>query len=147
MTFKMYKYTGEKDVINKTLTFVADLNGYFKDDTELIQPTLVLAPGYSITTENYFKINGMNYFVTGVIYSQQNLQVKLDLDELETYKTSILNQRAILDRSSTQNTFNTYQVDPDIPMLNNSQITITKFQGSFMGESLVLAVAGGDVSP
>lgn len=145
MTFKMYTYKGRKNVINKSLTHVQDVTGYFKNDTELINPMLILKPGYNVSTENYFVINGFHYFVTNVTYSQERLAVNLELDDLETYKTMILNQVAILDRSSTKNTFNTYQVDPDIPMLNSSQITITKFQNSFMGESLILAVAGGDV--
>lgn len=147
MTFKMYKYTGEGDVINKSITHVADLTGYFKDDTELINPTLILAPGYTVTTENYFLINGLYYFVTGVIYSQQNLQVSLDLDDLESYKTDILNQTAILERSSTKDTFNLYQEDPDIPVLKCEEVTMSLFPGSFDGESLILVVAGGTPSP
>lgn len=143
MTFKMYRYTGERDVINKSLTFISDLTGYFKDDTEYLQPTLILAPGYSVSTENYFIINGLNYFVTGVIYSQQNLQVKLDLDELESFKADILNQYAILDRSA--NNYNAYQVDNDIPFINSNEITITNFPSGFSGESLILTVAGGGV--
>lgn len=143
MTFKMYRYTGERDVINKSLTFIADLTGYFKDDTEYLQPTLVLTPGYTVSQENYFIINGLNYFVTGVIYSQQNLQVKLDLDELEAFKTDILNQYAILDRSS--NHFNAYQIDNEIPFINSNEITITNFPNGFSGESLILTVAGGGV--
>lgn len=141
MTFKMYRYTGERDVINKSLTFISDLTGYFKDDTQLINPTLILDPAYTISTSNYFIINGMNYFVNNVTYSQQRLMVDLELDDLETYKSSILNQNAILDRS--YNHFNAYQVDNDIPMINSNEITITNFPSGFSGESLILTVAGG----
>ena len=145
MTFKMYTYTGLKNVINKSITHVADLTGQFKDDIELIQPTIVLAPGYSVSTENYFLINGLYYFVTGVIYSQQNLQVKLDLDDLESFKTDILKEYCIVERSSNQ--FNLYQEDPDIPVLKKSDVTMQLFPGSFNGESFILAVAGGNPTP
>ena len=141
MTFKMYRYTGERDVINKTLTNESTGTGYYKDDTELIGPTLILDPSYSVTTDNYFIINGMRYFVEGVTFSQQRLYVQLDLDHLETYKDDILNNYAILDRSS--NKFNAYQVDPDIPSINSNEITVTKFPYGFSGESLILTVAGG----
>lgn len=144
MTFKMYRYTGEKDVINKTLTYIADLTGYFKDDTEYIAPTLVLAPGFSITTENYFIINGRNYFVTNVTYSQQNIQVKLDLDDLETFKGQILNQHAVIGRS--YNNFNIYQVDNDMPMRNDSDITVKMFPNGFTDESWLLVTTGGSVA-
>ena len=141
MTFKMYRYTGERDVINKSLTFISDLTGYFKDDTQLINPTLILDPSYTISTSNYFIINGMNYFVNNVTYSQQRLMVDLELDDLETYKSQILDQYAILNRST--NKFNAYQVDGAIPMINSNEITIKKFNSSFDGESLILVVSGG----
>ena len=141
MTFKMYRYTGERDVINKTLTNEQTVTGYYKDDTELINPVLVLEPGYAVSTANYFLINGMRYFVNGVTFSQQRQLVQLDLDHLETYKDQILSNYAILDRSS--NKFNAYQVDPDIPSINSNEITVTKFPVGFSGESLILTVSGG----
>ena len=141
MTFKMYRYTGERDVINKTLTNEQTVTGYYKDDTELVNPVLVLDPSYAVSTANYFIINGMRYFVNGVTFSQQRQLVQLDIDHLETYKDQILNNNAILDRSS--NKFNAYQVDPDIPSINSNEITVTKFPNGFSGESLILTVAGG----
>lgn len=141
MTFKMYKYDGQRNVINKTLTYVADLTGYFKNDTSTLEPTLILAPGYSVTTENYFQIDGLYYFVNDVTRSQERLIVQLELDDIESYKSAILNQGCIVERST--NKFNAYQVDPDMPMINSSEITVTRFNGSFVGESLILAVAGG----
>ena len=141
MTFKMYRYTGERDVINKTLTNEQTVTGYYKDDTEMVNPVLVLDPGYAVSTANYFLINGMKYFVNGITFSQQRQLVQLDLDHLETYKDQILSNYAILDRSS--NKFNAYQVDPDIPSINSNEITVTKFPNGFSGESLILTVAGG----
>lgn len=144
MTFKEYKYTGERDVINKTLTHVADITGYFKDDTELINPVLILKPGYSVTTSNYFLIDGRYYFVNGVTFSQQRLMVQLELDELETYKSSILNEYAVLGRSYNQ--FNIYQTDPDMPMRNDSDITVKLFPNGFTEESWLLTTTGGSVA-
>lgn len=141
MTFNMYKYTGERDVINKTLTNGISGTGYYKDDTEFENPVLVLNNVFSVDTSNYFIIDGKNYFVNGVTYSQQRLLVQLELDHLETYKDQILNNYAILDRSS--NKFNAYQVDADIPAINSNEITVTKFPNGFSGESMILTVAGG----
>ena len=89
MTFKMYTYTGLKNVINKSITYVGEVTGVFKNDTDLIEPTLVLAPGYEVTNKNYFLIDGLYYFVKEVTRSQERLTVQLDLDELESYKSSI----------------------------------------------------------
>lgn len=146
MTFKKYRYTGERDVINKELTFIEDLTGKFKDDTQLIRPTLILAPGYSVNTSNYFIIKGYNYFVNNVTCSQQRLLVELELDDLETYKDQILNQTVELGRST--NKFNAYQIDNDMPQLNSDDITVTRFPVSFTDESYILITAGGPpVSP
>lgn len=141
MTFKMYTYTGLKNVINKSITYVGEVTGVFKNDTDLIEPTLVLAPGYEVTNKNYFLIDGLYYFVKEVTRSQERLTVQLDLDELESYKSSILANYAVLDRST--NKFNAYQVDRDIPMINSNEITVTKFPNGFSGESLILTVSGG----
>ena len=145
MTFKMYKYEGQRNVINKKITHVADLTGYFKNDTDLRNPVLTLAPGYTVTTENYLKIDGLYYFVNEVTRSQQNLIVQLELDDLESYKSEILAQNCILDRSSTH--FNLYQEDIEIPKLKNNDITQALFPGSFTGESLILVTAGGEPTP
>ena len=141
MTFKMYTYTGLKNVINKSITYVGEVTGVFKNDTDLIEPTLVLAPGYEVTNKNYFLIDGLYYFVKEVTRSQERLVVQLDLDDLESYKSSILANYAVLDRST--NKFNAYQVDHDIPMINSNEITVTKFPNGFSGESLILTVSGG----
>lgn len=143
MTFKMYKNKSEADVINKDLVFVSDLTGYFKDDTDLIEPTLILSTNFNITNENYFIINGYNYFVRDITFSQGRQFIKLDLDDVETFKSIILDQYAVLDRSSAQNTFNTYFVDPELPLLNSSEITVTAFSEGFTGESFILATTGG----
>lgn len=144
MTFKMYKNKSERDVINKSLQFVADLSGQFKDDTELIQPELILSTDFRITNENYFIINGYNYFVNNVTFSQGRQYVKLDMDDIETFKSIILNQNAILDRSS--NNFNAYYVDPDLPCQNDSDITVQNFPVGFTGESWLLTTTGGSVA-
>ena len=144
MTFKMYKNESERDDINKKLTYVADLSGYFKDDTQLINPTLILSTSFAISTENYFIINGYNYFVNNVTFSQGRQYVDLELDDLETFKTAILNQYAVLGRS--YNHFNIYQVDTDMPMRNDSDITVQMFPNGFTDESWLLTTTGGSVA-
>lgn len=144
MTFKMYKNESERDDINKKLTYVADLTGYFKDDTQLINPTLILSTSFAISTENYFIINGYNYFVNNVTFSQSRQYVDLEIDDLETFKTAILNQYAVLGRS--YNHFNIYQVDTDMPMRNDSDITVKMFPNGFTDESWLLTTTGGSVS-
>ena len=144
MTFKMYTNESERDDINKKLTYVADLTGYFKDDTQLINPTLILSTSFAISTENYFIINGYNYFVNNVTFSQGRQYVDLEIDDLETFKTAILNQYAVLGRS--YNHFNIYQVDTDMPMRNDSDITVQMFPNGFTEESWLLTTTGGSVA-
>ena len=144
MTFSLYTNESERDDINKKLTHVADLTGYLKDDTELINPTLILSSSYSISTSNYITFNGYNYFVNNVTFSQGRQYVELELDDLETFKTAILNQWAVIGRS--YNKFNIYQTDPDMPMRNDSDITVQNFPNGFTGESWLLVTTGGSVA-
>lgn len=145
MTITAYNNHSDSREINKVLTDEMTIsNCILKDDTEIVNPTLIFAGGSKLPdTVNYIYIPVFNryYFVTNKITENQRVLVNLHTDVLESRKTALLNNYAILDRSA--NHFNAYQVDGDIPMLNYSEITKTRFPSGFTSESLILTVAGG----
>lgn len=149
MTVKFYTNSSERDEIYKTLSNETTLsNVIIKDDTNITDPVLILS-GTSALANNinyaYIQTFGRYYFIDSKEVSQQRIYLTLHVDVLESARTQLLNNYAILDRST--NHFNAYQIDEDIPRLNNSSITITPFSGSFSGESLLLTVAGGNPTP
>ena len=145
MTITAYNNHSDSREINKVLTDEMTIsNCILKDDTEVVNPTLIFAGGSKLPdTVNYIYIPVFNryYFVTNKITENQRVLINLHTDVLESRKATLLNNYAILDRST--NHFNTYQVDGDIPMLNYSEITKTRCPIGFSSESLILTVAGG----
>ena len=144
MTITAYNNHSDSREINKVLTDEMTIsNCILKDDTEIVNPTLIFAGGTKLPdTINYIYIPVFNryYFVTNKTTENQRILINLHTDVLESRKATLLNNYAILDRSA--NHFNTYQVDGDIPMLNYSEITKTRFPIGFSSESLILTVAG-----
>ena len=145
MTVNFYTNNSERDEIYKTLSNEITLsNVIFKDDSSIIDPVLVLSGTTQLANNiNYAYIPtfGRYYFIESKDISQQRIYLTLHSDVLESARTQLLNNYAVLDRSA--NHFNAYQVDGDIPMLNYSEITKTRFPSGFSSESLILTVAGG----
>lgn len=145
MTITAYNNHSDSREINKVLTDEMTIsNCILKDDTEIVNPTLIFAGGSKLPdTINYIYIPVFNryYFVTNKTTENQRILVNLHTDVLESRKAALLNNQCIVGRST--NIYNAYQVDEDIPMINSNEITITNFPSGFTGESLILTVAGG----
>lgn len=145
MTVNFYTNNSERDEIYKSLTNETTLtNVIFKDDSSIIDPVLILSGTTQLANNvNYAYIPTFSryYFIENKDISQQRIYLTLHVDVLESARSQILSNKAILGRSA--NHFNTYQDDNEIPRLNNSAITITPFSGAFVGESLLMTVAGG----
>lgn len=149
MVVKFYTNSSERDEIYKSLSNETTLsNVIIKDDTNITDPVLILS-GTSALANNinyaYIQTFGRYYFIDSKEVSQQRIYLTLHVDVLESARTQLLSNYAILGRST--NHFNAYQIDEDIPRLNNSAITITPFEGAFVGESLIMTVAGGTPTP
>ena len=145
MTITAYNNHSDSRDINKVLTDEITIsNCILKDDTEIVNPTLIFAGGAKLPdTINYIYIPVFNryYFVTNKTTENQRILINLHTDVLESRKAALLNNECIVGRST--NIYNAYQVDEDIPMINSNEITITNFPSGFTGESLILTVAGG----
>jgi len=146
MTVKFYTNSSERDEIYKTLSNETILsNVIFKDDSDISDPVLILSGTSQLAnTINYAYIQtfGRYYFIDKKEISQQRIYLTLHVDVLESVRSTILNNNAVIGRSA--NKFNAYQVDEDMPSINSNEITITNFPNSFSGESLILTVAGGE---
>lgn len=145
MTVKFYTNSSERDEIYKTLSNETTLtNVIFKDDSDISNPVLILS-GTSQLANNinyaYIQTFGRYYYIENKEISQQRIYITLHVDVLESARSEILNNYAVIGRST--NKFNAYQIDQDLPQINSNEITVTKFPVSFSGESLVLTVAGG----
>ena len=130
-----------KDLVNGvTLSDVL-----LKKDTSILRPVLTLASDEDIYTYNYLYIPmfGRYYFIDDIRSVHDNLwEISAHVDVLETYKTDILSQQAVISRQ--QNKYNLYLNDPDFRTYNNDLIQTKKFSASSFTKTLsyVLVVNG-----
>lgn len=150
-TVKLYNCTIDSRYLNKSdgLTQIGnDLNCNFKDDTELVNPVLIL----STYTENinYVYIPSLYryYFVTGVTYSEGYYYVALHVDVLYSFMQSILDQECILARASEEGKYNLFQSDDKFKLYEYTQVRYKLFKGGTSFDpsiqNFVLCVMGAD---
>ena len=148
MTITAYNNHSDSTEVYKNLTDATQItNCILKDETEIVNPTLIFAGASKLPdTFNYFYIPAFNryYFITNKTTENQRIYISLHVDVLESRRQVLLNNTAILERSS--NKFNLYQTDGDMPQLANNEIFTKNFPNSFQAESLILTVAGGTPS-
>lgn len=95
----LYKNLSEQNCVDKNIQYVIDMWGNFKDATSITSPTIIIERD-SIDF-NYVYIEQLNryYFVEEAVSVRNKLwQVILKVDVLMTYKTTIYNQNAFVER-------------------------------------------------
>lgn len=142
MYINTYINSSDNQKLNKDLTDVElNVSVLLKDDTEFIEPILILSPNVD-QDFNYVYISEFNryYYVTARTFSQQKYYVKCMVDVLMSNNSDIEDLVVIADRSSS--TYNLYQADNEIPTSVKPLIFGQNFSGSFSGETYILAVTG-----
>lgn len=111
MKITLYQNVSERNQMDKTLTKVKDIDGKFKQSTNIMSPVLVLSYA-SLPDFNYIYIEELAryYFVDSITSINEGLwQINCSEDVLETYSTAILNLTAYVTRN--ENEYNDYIVD------------------------------------
>lgn len=118
MTFNMYKYTGERTVLHKTLSAPSTHTGSFRGEYDIMNPVLTLQGAYD--GSNYCEIDGRYYFVESINQERSGLfTLQLHIDVLMTYQTGIDSLQAVVGRSPAWNNANL--PDPDWERQQNTQ--------------------------
>lgn len=109
MNINLYVNSSEKNKIGKTLTNSKTLQGTLREETNLINPS-VIVEGDDFSQYNYAYIPKFKrkYFIESVDVIRKNLwRLNLRVDVLDSFKTQILEQQVILE-SSEENGANDY---------------------------------------
>lgn len=155
MVAKIYKTKSAPNVVNKTLSeVVAFEEVIFKEDTSLLNPTIIIngvsnASSYTIEdigTSNYFSIPKVNryYFITDItMMSGGRVAITGKVDVLMSFKTDILGSTQLIVRQEKKT--NNYLIDTDIPLSSKKQVIEHEF-GDTISDSgyYILAVNGGN---
>lgn len=141
----LYINNSDNNKIDKDITTVRTIDVVLKDDTDNINPILIMSPSVA-QTFNYVYIADFDryYFVKSSTYSQQKYIVNLTVDVLMSFRSSIKNLTVIANRSSSR--FDLYLPDPDLPVRADASVKTVPFYNGFTAEGneqYILAVAGG----
>jgi hypothetical protein len=155
MVAKIYKTKSAPNVVNKVLTeVVAFEEVIFKEDTSLLNPTIIIngvsnASSYTIEdigTSNYFSIPKVNryYFITDItMMSGGRVAITGKVDVLMSFKTDILGSTQLIVRQEKKT--NNYLIDTDIPLSSKKQVIEHEFGDSITDSGYyILAVNGGN---
>lgn len=131
--------------INKNVSSVATLTGSFRDSVDIISPVVRIEHASPIDF-NYIYISDFNryYFVDDITIVRTGvMDVKLSCDVLESHKSGILANNAIIDKQA--NNYNLYLNDDSIKMRQDPIVTCFEFPSGFFDNGafeFVLCVAG-----
>lgn len=144
MTITLYKNESEKNKINKILTSVASVTGVLRDGSSIINPEIVIEYN-NPTGFNYCYIDSFNryYFVNNItVISNKLIKLSLKVDVLESFKTSILSQNIIVDKST--NKVNNYLHDENLIVNVKTKTDIVNFPAGLLDNGeFILITAGG----
>ena len=123
----LYKNTAENNRIDKTeyLTSVGEITGYLREETNIINPSIVIE--YTgVIDFNYVYISTFNryYFVNNITSVRTNLwRLDMSCDVLMTYKETILNYDCYVSRN--ENNYNEDIEDNYLPLEYEKVVEVT----------------------
>lgn len=141
----LYTTSSEKNRIGKALTEVAKIQGNFREDANILTPTVVANVDYAtVGGVNYMYVEefARYYFVDTIVARRTGLvQFTGRCDVLETYKEGIKKLKAIIGRQSVN--YNLYLPDGNVQIEQERRLVVKKFPNVQAKEtSFVLVVAG-----
>lgn len=155
MVAKIFKTKSAPNVVNKTLTEVAEFDEViFKEETSLLNPTIIIngvsnASDYTIEdigTSNYISIPKVDryYFITDItMMSGGRVAIAGKVDVLMSFKSDILGSTQLIVRQEKKT--NNYLIDTDIPLSSKKQVIEHEFGDSIADSGYyILAVNGGN---
>lgn len=146
MVVEAYFMNEELIKVNKTITNKRTFNGYFRDGSDLVRPTLMLELNGTIS-RNYFYIPELKryYFVKSFKMVRTGLfQVELEVDVLMSYATEIKALTCVIARQEKPENFNLFLDDPEFKAYNYTRVQTKEFESGFtQNPEYVLIVAGG----
>ena len=146
MTTNLYFNISDNNVLNKNIKVLEggeDVPCKFKDDTDMVNPTLIFTPTPAVNKCDYIKVGepfNRYYFVTNRTLSQGRVYIDCHVDVLMSFKDDIDRMQVIAERTS--NNFDLYQIDTQIPIENYHDITTINFPSGFGDDQWILAVTG-----
>lgn len=144
-TISIGKNSSPANKITKTYTQVLSLSGNLKNESEIINPTILIETSSAdIFKCNYMQIPNFNrsYFITSIKSIRTNIyEISAHCDVLSSFASEIKSNTAMIVRQ--ENDFNLLLNDDVFKCKQNSRIYYKKFPSQLGQYNFVLVVAGG----
>lgn len=143
---KLQVNTSPNNSINKNITNIIQLEGTLKENTNLINPSIMIESDFQdIWNCNYMDIPsfGRKYFVTNIESIRTGiLRISAHVDVLSTYKEGILANKAIIHRAENNAQYNLLINDGSLVSYQNPFVITKSFPNGFTGFKYILTCAG-----
>ena len=146
MEIDFYKNISEKNKIGKKLLNKLTLNGNLREESSVINPT-ILVEYSNLSVYNYAYIPNFNryYFVSEITSVRNGLwRVSLKCDVLESFKKDILNLSCIVDKQQNQS-YNNYIDDGSYINRADSFVEIANYQNGFNSSGEFILITAGAI--
>jgi hypothetical protein len=145
----LYYNESDNKVVDKKLSKSKSITLHFKEDTNIIEPTIYISRNIDIDNYNYIHISSIDryYYITDYDTSQQRYIVKCKLDTLMSFKKYIKKSFCIVKRS--QSNYDLYLNDELFTLENVARFKCKHFPSGFCDnngnreKSFILAINGG----
>lgn len=154
INIRFYRVLDENNKLTKTLGSYIQMNGTLKNETDIVNPEILLEVANNtitsssdpFTTRNYVYIPSFNryYFITDMVIVQSNLvRVKCHIDVLMSYNAQIKAMNCIMERQ--ENKYNLFFHDSELSRLQYPLIQTKAFPNELLPTNYqyYLTVAGG----
>lgn len=150
MDIVLYVNNSERQAINKTLTNGLTLTGSLRNESSVINPTILIETS-NPSSYNYAYIPefGRYYFITDMVSVRTNLwRMSLSVDVLMSFKTQILNLDVIVsDVSLGEPEFSTYMEGEQWKSTVKTKTDVINFPNGLLNSGeYILITSGGVVS-
>lgn len=139
----LYQNLSEKNKINKDIQFPLTITGTLKNDCSIINPVILASiTANAASSYNYIYIESFNryYYINDAISIRNGItELHCSVDVLMSFKTEILNNSAIIERSETE--WNLYLNDGSFKTYASNIVLTKAFPSGFTTMNFVLAVA------
>lgn len=142
----LYLNKSEVNKLDKTIEKIADINGIFKDNTNIFNPIFIVD---NITITNVKKCNyiyieefSRYYFIEKIQTINNGMwEISCRVDVLYTFKEDIKKQSAVIKRQ--ENKWNMYLQDSEMQVYQDPYNVVKTFPSGFTGSTIILTMAGG----
>lgn len=144
MTVDLKYNASDNNTINKNITAVSSASCVIKEPMDIENPHIILN-SFNYSSVNYAYIPDLNryYFITDIInLTGGRVELVLDVDVLESFKSAILNLSAIIEKQ--QYNGNKYFNDGSFNVTAREFLTTYNFPSGFDDEGeFILITCGG----